>query len=207
MGFLTPCTRAFIISEQFKGVLAKDKTRHELSPAYEHEGNGTAEAGIQTLKDMATVALCRFPKTPQAFWDEFTNAACVVSNMVPTADGRIAPIKAADPNANVDTSHLRALGCVAMVHVPKELRRPWSYKSDLGMLCGYEHRTQIYRVWIPANPDDPKETQGKVVRTTNATMLENTGFWESHHRSKPIGYHRHMDFRCIRKTQYNSRKL
>ena len=73
------------ISEQFKGVLSKDKTRHELSPAYEHEGNGTAEAGIQTLKDMATVALCRFPKTPQAFWDEFTNAACVVSNMVPMA--------------------------------------------------------------------------------------------------------------------------
>ena len=172
------------ISQAFKAILAKDNTRHELSPAYEHELNGTAEASVQTIKEMAMVALTSFPHTPQQFWDEFCNAAAVVSNLVPTANGRCAPLLAADPGADIDTTHLSVLGCVAMIHVPKEKRRPWTYKADMGMLCGYEHRSRVYRVWLPDDPDNPNCMHGKVVRTTCATMLTKTGYWESHRLSK-----------------------
>ena len=94
----------------------------------------------------------------------------------------------------VDTSHFRQLGCVAMVKIPKEQRRKWSFKARIGMLVGYDWRSPKYRIWIPDRPDLPDSLTGKIFERSDVDFLENTGYWAM--RKKSNGYQTPGDCHC-----------
>ena len=73
--------------------------------------------------------------------------------------------------------HMRIIGCVAWVHIPKEKRRKLDERSKKCYLVGYEG-TNIFRVWNPAT--------GKVERVSHidfdesrlmTSSVSDTGYW------------------------------
>lgn len=80
-------------------------------------------------------------------WAECVSTACYLSNLVTTRDLKKTSYElwhGKEPSIE----HLRAFGCDAFVHIPKQKRNKFDKKARKGQLIGYGPSTKMYRVYF-----------------------------------------------------------
>ena len=124
---------------------------HETTAPYSAEQNGVSERANRTILER-TKAILAETKLPKELWMEIASTVVHLKNRSPTTalEGKT-PFEAwfgEKPNL----SHLRSIGCMSHVHVPKEKRKKLDSHSRSCKLVGYAGTNQ-YRLWDPAKRD------------------------------------------------------
>ena len=148
---------------------------HEASAPCTPEQNESAEISNQVIYDRTLSVMLKF-RIPKPFWLRTMQACSYVLNRCNKADGSPSPhelLTGVEP----DNTHIRNVGCIAMVHIDKKLRKKWDHKTDLGMMIGYEMSSGNYLIWMPRDIDHPSPTDGKIVVRSDVSFLEQSPFW------------------------------
>lgn len=131
--------------------------------AYNHPQNGRAERLNRTLEDKARTMLLE-AGLPKRFWPEAVMCAAYLLNRCPTkATGKIPATEWYGRPANYN--RLRTFGCVCHVHIPKEKRKKFDPRSELGIMLGYAELA--YRIYI---------LDRKVVQLARNVLFEESKF-------------------------------
>ena len=73
--------------------------------------------------------------------------------------------------------HMRIIGCVAWVHIPKEKRKKLDERSKKCYLVGYDDRS-IFKVWNPATKRVERTSHVDFNETRLMTpVVQDTGYW------------------------------
>ena len=138
------------MSAGFKKCLKKKGVRHELTVPKTPEQNGVAERMNRTLVEVVRTMLAD-AKLPHRFWAEALSTAVSLRNRSPTnAVKGMSSFEAwtADHD-KPNVEYLRAFGCAAHAHVPKDERHKLDPKSRKCVLLGSGTETKGYRLYDP----------------------------------------------------------
>ena len=118
------------------------------SMPYTPEQNGVAERENRILVESARTMI-HAKGLSKRLWAEAVNTAVHVLNRTgpSSVDGK-SPIELWTGQECYPINHFRPFGSECFVHVPKPLRRKWCSKSKKGILVGYCHETDGYRVLV-----------------------------------------------------------
>ncbi len=135
---------------EFKGLLQEWMDQkgiiHQTSADYTPEQNGRSERLNRTLMEK-TRALLLEHDLPQEFWGAAVDTACYLYNIISPQDGGKCPLELMF-GAKPQLSLLRVFGCLAYVHIPKQLRDKLSACSMPGIFAGYERSCKAWRVYV-----------------------------------------------------------
>ncbi|UYV80202.1 hypothetical protein LAZ67_18001996 [Cordylochernes scorpioides] len=135
-------------NRDFQDKLQKLGIKHERTNVYSPQMNGVAERVNRTLLDMARACL-HSANLPQRFWAEAVNTAAYIKNKCYNT-----ALKDKVPDRlwlerNPSVRHLKAFGCLAYSHIPRERRRKLDHRACRCILVGYSTQTRGYRLWCP----------------------------------------------------------
>ncbi|UYV84129.1 hypothetical protein LAZ67_X001289 [Cordylochernes scorpioides] len=135
-------------NRDFQDKLQKLGIKHERTNVYSPQMNGVAERVNRTLLDMARACL-HSANLPQRFWAEAVNTAAYIKNKCYNT-----ALKDKVPDGlwlerNPSVRHLKAFGCLAYSHIPRERRRKLDHRACRCILVGYSTQTRGYRLWCP----------------------------------------------------------
>ncbi|UYV68970.1 hypothetical protein LAZ67_6001864 [Cordylochernes scorpioides] len=135
-------------NREFQDKLQKLGIKHERTNVYSPQMNGVAERVNRTLLDMARACL-HSANLPQRFWAEAVNTAAYIKNKCYNS-----ALKDKVPDGlwlerNPSVRHLKAFGCLAYSHIPRERRRKLDHRACRCILVGYSTQTRGYRLWCP----------------------------------------------------------
>ena len=144
---------------------------HQYSDAYKHQQNGAVERPNRTLLAGVKANLAQ-GGLGKAFWAEALFALVHVYNRSPhSALGGATPLGVWS-GKTPSLAHLRAFGCRAWLHIPKETRKHKLDDSGKAMiLVGYSTTspTRKYRLWDPLLK--PSSRQG-IIETSSCKFDE-----------------------------------
>ena len=152
-------------SNAFKTFCAEKGIEHTKTPPYTPELNGVSERMNQTLWNRVQCVL-KQSQLPSEMWGEIIRSVTYLTNRSPSV-----AIKAdSTPHelwfgSKPSLRHIRKLGSLAYVHVPKEKRRKLDDRGEKGILVGYASGN-LYQIWIP--------DQDKIVVSRDVKILEHT---------------------------------
>ncbi|UYV81706.1 hypothetical protein LAZ67_20002059 [Cordylochernes scorpioides] len=135
-------------NRDFQDKLQKLGIKHERTNVYFPQMNGVAERVNRTLLDMARAGL-HSANLPQRFWAEAVNTAAYIKNKCYNT-----ALKDKVPDGiwlekNPSVRHLKAFGCLAYSHIPRERRRKLDHRACRCILVGSPTQTRGYRLWCP----------------------------------------------------------
>lgn len=153
------------LSQEFKAYLKSKGIRHQFTIPYTPEQNGVAERFNRTIVEKAR-CMMHVANCDHKMWAEAVNTAVYLKNRSPHKI-----IKGATPQEiwtgkKIDLSHLKVFGCLAYVHVPKNLRNKWDAKGKPYIFVGYCEDSKGYRLF-------DIEDKGKIIRARDVVFLEN----------------------------------
>ena len=119
---------------------------YQTTVPYSPQQNGRAERLNRTLMERVR-AMLSDAGLPPSLWGEAVYTACFLRNVSPMAGKDKTPWELFY-NTKPNVSSLRAFGCKAYVHVPKEKRNKLSPRSQVGVLVGYPLGVKGYRVYM-----------------------------------------------------------
>ncbi|GAB9475053.1 Copia protein [Globisporangium polare] len=118
----------------------------QVASRYAHQTNGTAECGIRSIVTVG-FSMLHHARLVTSFWAEAAMTAIYIKNRLPFAEfNSIMPYEKVykfKPNVK----HMRVLGYLAYVLIPKEKRLKWDPKARPGLFLGYEDVSNAYRVY------------------------------------------------------------
>ena len=158
----------------------------ERTPPYVKESRGGAEPSGRVIDQMARTIRIH-AHIPENLWPESVKTVKYLLMMLPTeALGWKTPyefmhlyLKRRDlnntalqkQNSQPSIAHLKAWGCRAYVHIPKDLRdrkRKLQHRAKIGYLVGYDS-ANVFRIWYPK--------ENTVVPARDVTFNEKI-FWD-----------------------------
>ena len=164
------------INDEFKEHFKDSGIVWEPTVPYTPEQNGLSE--VQNRIVMNGVRAMLFDsKLSRYLWSELLYTKVYQKNRSPTSRLKGITPHEAWTGEKPFLGHMRIIGCVAWVHIPKEKRKKLDERSKKCYLVGYEG-TSIFRVWNPAT--------GKVERTSHVdfdesrlmtSAVSDTGYW------------------------------
>lgn len=156
------------MSKEFLDYLDEHGIQKEMPAAYTPEQNGLAERINRTIVERVKTMLYE-SGLPLSYWGEAVLTATYLGNISPHAGlggkspravfssfSLVGPYK---PQLN----RLRPFGCIAYVHVPKQLRKKLDDRVRAGVMLGYEEGSYSYRIGMG---------QGKVAISRNVVFNE-----------------------------------
>lgn len=132
------------LSGKFDNFFAANGIRHELTCPYTAQQNGVAERYNRTMVERAR-CLLHDAELPKTYWAEAVNMAVYLINRSSRAALKDKTPEEIWSGVKVDVSHLKIFGSPVMVHVPKERRKKFDYKSRKLIFVGYDERSKGYR--------------------------------------------------------------
>lgn len=135
------------INLQFKELFKATGIILEPTVAYTPEQNGLSEVQNRIVMN-GVRAMLYDSKLSRYLWSELLHTEVYQKNRSPTTRLRITPHEAWT-NEKPSLAHMRVIGCVAWVHIPKEKRKKLNERSKKCYLIGYIG-TNIFKVWNPA---------------------------------------------------------
>ena len=134
-------------SIEFKDFCEKERIKHEFTPLYTPQHNGTAERRNRTIMNMVR-SMLKYKELPMALWSEAAATAVYILNRCPTSrfDG-ITPEEAWS-GFKPDVKHLRVFGSLCYKHILDKLRQKLDDKAVPMIFLGY-HATGGYRLLDP----------------------------------------------------------
>ena len=164
------------INQEFKEHFKDSGIVWEPTVAYTPEQNGLSE--VQNRIVMNGVRAMLFDsRLSRYLWSELLHTKVYQKNRSPTTRLKGITPHEAWTGEKPFLGHMRIIGCVAWVHIPKEKRKKLDERSKKCYLVGYDG-TSIFRVWNPAT--------GKVERASHVDFDESrlitaavsdTGYW------------------------------
>jgi hypothetical protein len=140
------------LNKPFDDYLLEEGIQRETTSPYMPEQNGSAERAVRTCKD-GTRSLLIHSKLSARHWGSALLTFVYTRNKTITA-----PIKGTTPEQRFlgttpSVSHLRVYGCVAWVHIPKELRTSvWQPKARKCIFVGYGQVQDGSKTYILYDP-------------------------------------------------------
>ena len=174
------------LSKAFNDHLKKKGIKRQLTLPGTPQQNGVAERADRTIQETARSMLCA-AKLPDSFWAEAVLTAVILKNRSPTI-----AVKDATPYEEFtgdipDVSNLRVFGCTAYMHIPKERRHKWDYKSTKCIFIGYSICRKAYRLW---NPDTKTVHESRDVifmeKDFNNRTVAERSVQESNSKATPV---------------------
>jgi len=150
--------------ETMQDYLADEGIKHEQTVPYSPSQNGVAERGNRTVVEGVRTMLHE-SGLPKSLWLELAKTAAYLRNRAPmkALDG-MTPLEAWS-GSKPDVSHLRAIGCKALAHIPKECRNKLQPKSSDCIMVGYDSHHSTYRLYHPASRS--------IIKARSVTFFEN----------------------------------
>jgi transposase InsO family protein len=134
------------ISKEFEDFLSKEGIRHEFTIPKTPQQNGVSERMNRTLVE-AVRSMLSDSKLPHKFWAEALSTAVYLLNRSPTtALNEMTPYEAWT-GMKPSVSHLKAFGCLAYAHIPKDERRKLDPKAKKCIHLGYGVVRKGYRLY------------------------------------------------------------
>lgn len=157
-------------SNEFEELLKSEGVRHEKTIPKNPEQNGVAERLNRTLLE-STRSMLADTRLPQKFWAEALSTAVYLRNRSSTSTVHgMTPFEAWS-GEKPSVRNLRAFGCTAYSHVPKDERKKLSPKAKRCIFIGYGDTTKGYRLYDP--------TRGRVIHSRDVVFDETSfGFEE-----------------------------
>ena len=121
--------------------------RFEYTTPYTPEQNGVSERLNRSLITMARAMLLD-AKLPVRFWGEAVATACYLRNRTPIGPEGKTPEEAYSGQKPY-VGHLKAYGCVAYPHIPKEKRQKLGNTAQPAILIGYMPTSRQYKLYCP----------------------------------------------------------
>ncbi|KAM3067034.1 hypothetical protein ACMFMG_012223 [Clarireedia jacksonii] len=143
--------------------LAATGLQFEFTTPYTPEQNEVSERLNRSLMTVAR-SMLQDAQLPTKFWAEAANTACYLRNRTPIGPEGITPEEAYSGRKPY-VGHLRAFGCVAYAHAPKERRQKLDPNAKKMVFIGYMPTARQYRLYDPA--------ANKVVLATAPVFNEN----------------------------------
>lgn len=159
------------LSKKFTRYFDAKGIKHQLTTPYTPQQNGIAERANRTIVERARCLLYD-ADLPKRFWAEASSMAVYLMNRSVNSNKLDITPEELWSGKKVDLSKLKLFGTRIMVHVPKEKRQKWDYKSEALIFVGYDENTKGYRCIN-------RET-GKIMLSRDVKFLE-----EENHK---IGY-------------------
>ena len=150
-------------SREFDVYCGSHGIRHERTVPRTPQHNGVAERMNRTIMEKVR-SMIIMAKLPKPFWGEAVRAACYLINRSPSVSLNFEIPKKVWSGKKPSYSHLRVFGCLAFVHVSKELRQKLDARTTPCIFLGYGDEEFGYRLW------DPKQKQ--VIRSRDVVFLE-----------------------------------
>ena len=165
------------INQQFKDLFKATGIMWEPTVPYTPEQNGLSEVQNRTV--MSGVRAMLFDsKLSRYLWSELLHTKVYQKNRSPTARLQMTPHEAWT-NEKPSLAHMRMIGCIAWVHIPKEKRKKLDERSQKCFLIGYEG-TNIFRVWNPATKRVERVSHVDFDESLlMASATTDTGYWLS----------------------------
>ena len=165
------------INQQFKDLFNATGMMWEPTVPYTPEQNSLSE--VQNRIVMNGVRAMLFDsKLSRYLWSELLHTKVYQKNRSPTTRLRMTPHEAWT-NEKPSLGHMRMIGCVAWVHIPKEKRKKLDERSQKCYLIGYES-TNIFRVWNPATKRVERASHVDFDESfLMASATTDTGYWLS----------------------------
>lgn len=157
------------VNKQLGEELRKRGATHELTAGYSPESNGMAERTNRTLMEHAR-SMLHWAKCPKSFWAEALEAACYLRNLAPTAGRPVTPYEMMF-GVRPDLSKLHTFGCMAYVHVDKELRSKLDFKCVQGVFLRVDIESKQSRVFV----------NGKIMFSRDVECDDNKPAWPELH--------------------------
>ncbi|XP_048323873.2 retrovirus-related Pol polyprotein from transposon TNT 1-94 [Ziziphus jujuba] len=151
-------------SKEFDAYCRRHGIRHEKTVPRTPQHNGIAERMNRTIMEKVR-SMLSMAKLPKPFWGEAVRAACYLINRSPSVPLNFEIPEKMWSGKIPSYSHLRVFGCIAYVHVSKELRQKLDARSTPCIFIGYGDEEFGYRLW------DPKTK--KVIRSRDVVFQEN----------------------------------
>ena len=165
------------INQQFNDLFKATGIMWEPSVPYTPEQNGLSEVQNRTV--MSGVRVMLFDsKLSRYLWSELLHTKVYQKNRSPTTRLQMTPHEAWT-NEKPSLAHMRMIGCIAWVHIPKEKRKKLDERSQKCFLIGYES-TNIFRVWNPATKRVERVSHVDFDESPlMASATTDTGYWLS----------------------------
>lgn len=147
----------------------------ELTTPFAPDQDGISERSIRAILEKLRPIFIEM-NVPLTLWPELIRGMTHIMNRTTTRalPGGITPYEAYMNHVRPgidnrpDVSHLRVLGSIAYVHIPKERRiasNKFAPRAEKGVLVGFEGN-HIYRVWVPTR------ARNKIVRSSSVRFNE-----------------------------------
>ena len=164
------------INDDFKELFKRSGIIMEPTVAYTPEQNGLSE--VQNRIVMNGVRAMLFDsKLTRYLWSELLRTKVYQKNRSPTTRLRGITPHEAWTGEQPYLGHMRIIGCVAWVHIPKEKRKKLDERSKKCYLIGYEG-TNIFRVWNPATKKVERASHVDFDESRMMTAaVSDTGYW------------------------------
>lgn len=136
------------LSSKFDQFCRSNGIQHQLTCPYTPQQNGTAERYNRTIVEKSR-CLLHDTNLPKIYWAEAVGMAVFIINRSVCS---CMPDKTPEEiwtNKKVDLSNLKLFGAPVMVHVPKEKRKKWDFKSEKLIFIGYDNDTKGFRCTDP----------------------------------------------------------
>lgn len=163
------------ISNHMADYFGKKGINHQKTIPYTPQQNGRAERLNRTLMEKTRAMLCD-GNLPKRLWGEALMTANMVRNVSPTASKEKTPYEIFY-SKKPDVSMLRAYGCEAFVHIPKEKRNKLDARSEKGTLVGYTPNGNGWRIW----------TDNDIIWSSRDVMFNETKTKASKDKDKATG--------------------
>ena len=152
------CDNAKEYISQYLKRLKPEGVREEPTVPYNPQQNGVAERYNRTIIGRVKAMLAD-AELPMQLWPVAAQTSAYLDNKLPHGDRKDLP-EGEWTGRTVNAGHLRAFGCVAYVHIPKEKRKKLDQLAWKGVMVGYRGN-HIYLVW---NPETKKIAAAASVR-------------------------------------------
>ncbi|CAG7639035.1 unnamed protein product [Allacma fusca] len=136
---------------------------YDTSVPYCPETNGKIEREICTIKDCARTILIS-ANLPTKLWAEAVGTTVYLHNRLLDKHSPTITAHEAVIGRKPSLAHVRAFGCQAYSHVPRQLRKTWDPKGIKCIMVGYSGDNRKYRLYDPVT--------NKIHEDRNATFLE-----------------------------------
>jgi len=132
------------------------------------ESNGKAERSNRTILERAKILL-HSSGLPTKFWAEAAACSSHISNVTPRKNKNKTLFELFF-NMKPNVSYLRAFGCVAYYHIPKEKRGKLELPGKVGIMIGYSCERRGYRIY---NPEKKQVLEERSVRFNEKKLGKN----------------------------------
>jgi len=120
----------------------------KTSATNDKDGNPIAEK-VNDITAGPARAMRYHAKLPPQFWAELEHAATTIHNILPAIHGERKGISPYEQllGRKPTLFHLKPIGCMGVLHVPKTKVRKGEYRGKKVILVGYDLFRELYRVW------------------------------------------------------------